>query len=414
MNNKLARILLSLAVAFAVWLYVVTTVSTEQELTFNNISVSLQNETMLTEERNLMITSESIPTISLTLRGNRSDMNKLSNANISAVVDLSQVYEPGQQQLTYRIVYPEGVSPSSFEVIGQSPNQITLDVEKRVPKEVPVNVVYTGELPEEFTADTSNHELSSTVVNIIGPSSAVEEITQARIEVDLSDREETIVESFAYTLCNEAGEAVDAKLVVTDVGEIELKLKIQKIKEVPLVVTVVDGGGATEKTSQIEIDPRVIKVSGSETVLDELESINIGTINLGELTADTQLTFPIKVPENVTNLTGVTEAVVDVKFPDLGMKTLTITNISALNVPEGLRVELDTKALSVTVRGPKAQIEAIKETDISATVDFTDAKAGSASFAAEITIHSDFSGVGAVNTYSVTATLSAGTEGNAG
>lgn len=412
MNNKLVRVLLALTVSFALWLYVVTAVSTEQELTFSNISVSLQNETMLTEERNLMITSESIPTISLTLRGNRSEMNKLSNANITAVVDLSQVYEPGQQQLTYRIIYPEGVSQSSFEVIGQSPNQITLDVEKRVPKEVPVNVVYTGELPEEFTADTSNHELSSTVVNIIGPSSVVEEITQAQIEVDLSGREETIVESFAYTLCNEAGEAVDAKQVVTDVGEIELKLKIQKIKEVPLTVTVVDGGGATEKTSQIEIDPKTIKVSGSETVLDELESINIGTINLGELTEDTQLTFSIKIPENVTNLTGVTEAVVDVKFPELGMKTLTITNISALNVPEGMQAELDTKALSVTVRGPKAQIEAIKETDVSATVDFKDAKAGSSSFTAEITINSGFSGVGAVNTYSVTATLRAGTEGD--
>ena len=406
-SNKFLRFLLSLILAFCLWLYVISVEVPEGEFTFTNIQVSFQNETVMTEERNLMITTDEIPTITLTLKGNRTELNKLNNSNISVVVDLSQVYEPGQQRLTYKIYYPPEVSNNAFEVVGSTPNTITLEVEKRVSKEVPVVVNYTGKLPEDYTADTASHELSSKVVNIKGPESVVNEITQARIDIDLTDQVETIVAACQYTLCNEAGEAVDAKQVVTDVGEIDLKLKIQRIKEVPLELTINDGGGATKSTSKIVIDPLTIKVSGSETVLNELDVINIGTINLADYTEDTELTFPITIPDNVTNMTGITEAKVSLKFPDLAIKTFTITNITPVNVPEGYTVEMVTQALTVTIRGPKARVEDMTEADISAMVDVASAQAGSATFKAEIVMGEDYAAVGAIGNYSVSATLRA-------
>ena len=406
-SNKFLRFLLSLILAFCLWLYVISVEVPEGEFTFTNIQVSFQNETVMTEERNLMITTDEIPTITLTLKGNRTELNKLNNSNISVVVDLSQVYEPGQQRLTYKPYFPPEVSNNAFEVVGSTPNTITLEVEKRVSKEVPVVVNYTGKLPEDYTADTASHELSSKVVNIKGPESVVNEITQARIDIDLTDQVETIVAACQYTLCNEAGEAVDAKQVVTDVGEIDLKLKIQRIKEVPLELTINDGGGATKSTSKIVIDPLTIKVSGSETVLNELDVINIGTINLADYTEDTELTFPITIPDNVTNMTGITEAKVSLKFPDLAIKTFTITNITPVNVPEGYTVEMVTQALTVTIRGPKARVEDMTEADISAMVDVASAQAGSATFKAEIVMGEDYAAVGAIGNYSVSATLRA-------
>lgn len=410
-NNKFARLLLAAIIAFGMWLYVITVEVPEDEVTYTGISVTFQNENYLLEERNMMVVSDEIPTVNVTLRGNRTDLNKLSSSNITATVDLSQVNEPGTQRLTPKISFPPDISSSAFEVIGSTPNSITLDIEKRATKEVPVVVMYTGELPEDYMSDTSNIELSSRIVNIKGPSSVVDGITQAVIEVDLTDRVETIVETLEFKLCDENGEAVDARKIVTDIAEIEFKLKIQKTKEVTLELTVVEGGGATKNTSKIVIEPSVIKVSGSETVLNELpDVINIGTINLGEYAKDTSdLVYPITLPDNVTNLSNVTEAKVSVTFPDLGMKTLTIMDITAENVPTDLVAELDTKALSVTIRGPKAKIDAIKESNISAVVDLSNAQVGSTSYTATIVVESDFVGVGAMGTYSVTVTLRAAT-----
>ena len=410
-NNKFARILLAAVIALGMWLYVITVEVPEDEVTYNGITVTFQNETYLLEEKNMMVVTEDIPTVSLTLTGKRTDLNKLSSSNITAVVDLSQVNEAGTQRLTYKFSFPPDISPNAFEVMGSTPNSITLDIEKRSTKEVPVVVMYTGELPDDYMSDTSNLELSSKMVTIKGPSSVVDGISQAVIEVDLDGRVETIVETLEYKLCDSEGNPVDAKQIVTDIAEIELKLKIQKIKEVKLEMTVVDGGGATQNTSLVTIEPSVIKVSGRETVLNELpDVINIGTINLGDYAKDTSdLIYPINLPDNVTNLSNVTEAKVSVTFPDLAMKTLTITDITAATVPAGLAAELDTKALTVTIRGPKAKINAITEADISAIVDLSGAQAGSTSYTATIVMSTEFSGVGAMGTYSVTVTLRPGT-----
>lgn len=414
MNNKLARILLSVVIAFGLWLYVITVESPNSEVTINGIPVSFQNESFLLEERNLILTTENVPTVSLTLQGSRSDLNKLSSGNVSVTVDLLQVYEPGEQQLTYRINYPENVSGGAYEELSRSPNQIVLEFEKRVERPVPVEVVYVGNIAEEYKADITNPELSRDTVLIKGPGTVIDEIAKAVIEVDLNDRKESIAEVYEYTLCNANNDAVDAKQVVTDVAEIEFKLKIQRIQEIPLVVTIVDGGGATRSTSKIAITPKTIKVAGSDTVLAELKEINIGTINLADQPEDTELTFDFtaNIPDNVTNETGVTSATVSLKFPDLKTRTFTITNIVAENVPEGFTADLVTQALTVDIRGPKAQMDAIKESDISAVVDFTNAQAGSTTYKAEIVISQTYPGVGAIGTPNVSATLRVGAEAN--
>jgi len=414
LKKKLPRILLAVAVAFGLWLYVITVENPEHTVTYTDIPVAFQNESMLLEERNLMVMTEDVPSITLTLKGNRSYLNRLSNANITAVVDLSQVYEAGHQELDVRINYPSDVPGSSLEVVSQSHSAITLTFEKRENKPVPVQIVYIGEMPdvEEYRVDTANVELSSTEVNIKGPSSVISQITQARIEVDLTGKTASFVDTYRYALCDAEGEAVDARDVVTDTGEIEIKLRIHRIMELPLGLTVVDGGGATEETSLITIEPRTIKVSASETVLAELPDVlPIGTVNLAELTKDTELKFTINLPDNVTNLSGVTEVIVTIRFPTLSVKTLTITDIQAVGVPEGMEVELRTEALTVTVRGPRDLMSRLTEENVRAEVDFSTAQAGS-TFKAEIRFSEEFSEVGAMGSSYVDAVLRSTAEGD--
>ena len=90
------------------------------------------------------------------------------------------------------------------------------------------------------------------------------------------------------------------KMVETNIAEVALTLYIKRVKEVELVVTVVDGGGATKATSDIIIDPMTIKIAGNETALKDIDEINLGTIHLGELTKDSEKTFEIKLPDELT------------------------------------------------------------------------------------------------------------------
>ena len=58
MKNKVLAILLSVVVAFGLWMYVITSVSPGSEETYYNIPVVMDGETLLAE-RNLMITGTS-------------------------------------------------------------------------------------------------------------------------------------------------------------------------------------------------------------------------------------------------------------------------------------------------------------------------------------------------------------------
>ena len=87
MKNKILTILLSLAIAFGLWIYVITVEQPESETTYYNIPVVLQNESILTE-RGLMITSER-PSVTLHLSSTRTNLNQLNENNI-----MPQAFDP--------------------------------------------------------------------------------------------------------------------------------------------------------------------------------------------------------------------------------------------------------------------------------------------------------------------------------
>ena len=403
-KSKILPMLLSIVIAFCLWAYVITFVSSEREETFYDIPVSFQGEALL-EDRNLMVVSETRPAVSLTLYGNRRELNKLDSSNIIIVADLSKIGEAGLHSLGYNVYYPGDIPGSAFSVQSQYPNMVKVEVERRVTKDVPVNVVYEGSVHTDYIADKENIELDNPYVNISGPASVVDQITQAMITVNLEDKSESFIESYRFTLSNAQGDPVDAKKVEVNIAEVSVTLYIKRVKEIKLVVDVVAGGGATEKTSTITIDPAVIKIAGNETALEDIDEINLGTIHLGELLKDTKIPFVINVPSEFENLSGKTSATVDVKFPDLVTTSIPVTTFNALNVPEGLEVEFITQELPVNVRGTKDLIQKMTAENITVSVDFSNAVAGNYTLKAIITMSDGYTTVGAMGSYTVSATV---------
>lgn len=410
-KSKLLNILLAAALAFGLWCYVIMVEQPESEETYYDIPVALQNEDVLTE-RGLMLVCER-PTVTLRLAGTRTNLNNLNESNINVLANLASITTPGTHSVTYTLSYPGNVPASAITVRSQSTEMVSLKVDKRITKQVQVVPQYIGSVPEGMIAHKENAIMDYAAIEVSGPESVLANITQAVIYVDLNDQTQTIVGDYTYSLCDDAGEPVDSQWVTTNVELVNLTLKIQQVKEIKLTVEVIPGGGATEATSAIDIQPQTIRVSGSEALLEDLDALLLGTINLAELATDTELTFPIVLPEGVTNETGITEAAVEVKFPNLRTKVFKITNIQAVGVPEGMEVDMITQELEIRVRGPVALVDAMTEENIILTVDFTDAELGTDTKRATVVIGEGFEGVGAVGTYSVSVTVKeASEEGN--
>ena len=405
-KSKVSAILLSVIIAFGLWLYVITNVSQETEYTIYNIPVVMEGESVLTE-RNLMITGISADDVDLTLSGNRSDLAKVNSGNMILKADLTKIYEPEEDKiLPYTPVYPSDVASNALTIENRYPANIYITVEARRNKEVPVEVVWKGSTPDGFMSDRENRILDYSSVTVVGPASVADLIEKAVIEVDLTEQRESISQDYRYTLCDAQGNPVDAKLITTNVENIHLDVKIQMVKEVKLVAEIVYGGGATEKNTTVTIEPAVIRLSGGSAVLEELgDSISLGKIDLSAIEESQELTIPFTLPEDVTNLSNITEAKVDVKFAGLLVKKFEVENIEAVNVPEGLKAEIMEEKITVYLRGTVMDLSKVMPEDLVVRVDLTGAAADTSTFKATVYLGEESFGIGAIGNYTVTVNV---------
>ena len=368
-KNKLGALALSFVIALGLWMYVRAYVKTDYDQTFYNIPVALEGQANLTD-RQLMLLSEGDYEVNIKVHGSRQDVSKLNSGNIQLVADLSKISEPGEHNLTYNIIYPGDV-PTGAVSAEKNPDRVKVVIARKKTKEIPVQVTYSGDVPADYIKETSLLELDYSFVEIAGPEEVVDRIHHASITIDCDGRTESIYESLRYELQDEKGKPVDAEWITTNVSEVKVYVPISMVKKIPLTVTLVDGGGATAQTTSVAIEPGEISVSGSEAALNALTELNLGTIDLAQITEDTVKDYEISLPEGIRNVSNLPTATVSITFPLLATREFTITEFVPLNLPEGMAWEPLTKQLTVTVRGLKNEIQRLTSAEIIVQVDLT-------------------------------------------
>ena len=367
-RNKLGSLLLSFVIALGLWMYVRTYVNTDYEQTFYNIPVALEGESILATERQLMLLSGDEFEVNIKVHGSRQDVSKINSGNIQLVADLSKVNEPGEHLLTYNIIYPGDV-PTGAVSAEKNPDRVRVVVARKKTKEIPVKVNYLGDVPADYIKDISALTLDHAYVEISGPEEVVDRIDHAAVTIDCTNRTETIYESYRYELRDAAEKPVDAGWITTNVSEVRVHLPISMVKKIPLTVTLIDGGGATATTTKLSFEPAHITVSGSVTALSSLTELNIGTVDLAQISGDTVKTFEINLPEGIRNVSNLPTADVSISFPGLATREFTVTEFQPVNLADGMTWEPLTKQLTIKVRGLKVDIQRLMESDIIVQVD---------------------------------------------
>jgi len=414
MKRRIFQALLALVFACGLWVYVITVDNPNDEITLYDVPVVLSGESFL-HDRGLMLSDQDTPTITLTLSGNRSNLKKVNKSNITVVADLSKTADSGKQSLNYEIIFPGDVPDNAIKVESRLPDRVSVDVEGRTQKSLEVKWVYSGKVKSGYTPEKSSLELSQRSISVTGPTAILSKVGNVQITVDLEGRDENIVnEAVQYVFCDTKGNPlkdgeIDTSRLEVSATDVKVSMKIPKLKEVQLIVDVIYGGGATKENTKVTQNVLTIEVSGSEHLLEGLEKLQLGTIDLTQEMVDFTREFPIELPEGVTNVTGVTEVNVDVEFDGLDTRSFTITNIKGINVPKGMIVDFKTTQKEVTLRGPAELIKALTEEDIAKVtirVDFTDAEPGTTeTYTASVNVN--INGIEAVGVYEITATVTA-------
>ena len=400
-DNKIVKILLPIIVAFGLWLYVVTVVSPGSETVIHDVPVSVPSQRILWQ-RGLMIVSDTQLAVDVKLEGNRTDLNNLDRSDIVVEVDLSSIYDAGTVESVCNVRVSGNVTAQA------DPGTVKLVVVQRQEKQMPVTVKFEGNTPDNYVK--GKVALDRDTVTIVGPKSLVDTVKEVAVTVDLTDHKEDIQQTLPITLLDSQGAPVTGLTVMdaeaeNEITEVTVNVPIVMFKELPVVVNLIPGGGATAENTKLELSDTTISVSGPETVLQGMTELILGSIDLATVDKSKTFEFEVKLPQDVINETGVTKITAAVTLPELMTYTFQVTQISYENLPEGMKAELAAKVVEVTVRGSAALVSQMTKDDITVMVDLTGATVGTERYTANIVFADIYKDVGALGDYMIPATV---------
>ena len=385
MKNKFVTALLSLAIAFGIWMYVVSVVAPESERTYMDVPVRVQGSNIL-ESRGLMLLSEKDLTVDLELSGTRTDLNKLSSSNITVIADLSGITSAGEHQVSYSVSYPGSIS-SSITILSPTAQTVTVHVVEWAQKDVPIEVEYVGKLDESFIEDNANVALSQDKVTISGKKDVVDQIKKAVVTVDLTGHTTNIDQVYALSYRDENGNEVKLDHVTADTENVTVVLKINMIKTLPIEL-VINPGDLLEGEYECISNIKNVTVSGPAELVQAMNVFPVD-VNLTGLLMTDQIRVPLIPPAGLTIMDGISEIVVDATVPkmDTIIMNLSTEQCMPINVPEGMEVvSMSSAELIVMLYGRHNRLASLGVENIQMTVDLTDAQPGTAFYLVEIVV----------------------------
>ena len=406
-KSKLITMIISLLAAFLLWVYVVTIVNPEGEITLSDIPVSFSGEEVLREDQGFVITEGKDVTVTAHFSGKNSDLKKLEQyqEEIVAVVDVSKVRSAKEYTLSYDLTLPNSVQQSAVTIFDRRPSTVSFTVQRLVSKSVEVVGDFSRvEIAEDYMLDSRSFDYET--VTVEGPEDIVSSIQCAQVEMSRTNLDKSVTETLSFTLLDENGNAVDTSMLTTNTDRIEVTLNVVKYKTVPLDVEFIDGGGATGKDVSYEIDPPTITLSGDSTVLDTLNKIVLGNIDLASIKNSTEVKpFAIVIPDGAKNVSGEEQASVTIRIKNKETAVIRATNIAFINTPEGYTPNSVTQLVQVTVRASASDIDKISSSSLRVVADMTGCtQAGT--YQVPVTIYIDgYPDAGVVGEYSIAVTM---------
>lgn len=363
MNRDILLMIVSVFIAVFVWFIIMWADSSIAERTFTGIDVEMEeSKTMM--ENGLSVIQNITSTISVTVSGKRSDVNKLKESDISAYVDLSDVTVAGDKSFTVIVNDINKVS-----VVDINPSVLNVKIDTKSSNEIQVfaEIKQAG-----FEDGVKISAIPMTeFITITGPASALNEIKYAQVDLylGLGKIEKAMYVREQLKLIDKNGNEYKNSYVKTSVSDIEVYISVLTKKKVPLALKY-KYGYFSERNTSIQMIPDSIEIEGSPDYINTINEIVVDVINERLIEDDIKLIRNIPLPDGVSG--GIGAAEIDIKFIDSDKKTVTIKK-SDIKVTEG---ELDylimgEDDIAVTVRGSVQDLNYFTKSRITASVDLS-------------------------------------------
>ena len=374
-------LLVALILALAVWISAVTASDPNVEKPYPyNVPIEIVGQ-----DSGLTITSSIPGTVSLVLSAPQSIWDlPLNDPNaVRAVVDLSGL-GPG----TYTLPVQIQIAPRPVRMVAQTPEMVTLTLEKLMVTELPVVYVARGTPATGY--QTGKVTLDPDKVTITGPVSLMERVERVQATLDINQANQTINRSVGLVALDADGSVVSGVTIVPPEVGVTQEIS-QRFGYRNVVVKVVATGQLADgyHLTNISVFPPTVTVfSADPQIVSDLPGfIETLPLDISGAKDDIDIYLELNLPEGVSVVGNQTEVLVRVGIAAIE-SSLTLPNVpvEVSGLQPGLRATVSPEEVIVIISGPVALLDRLQATDVRVIANLTEYTSGTYQVEPEIEI----------------------------
>ena len=289
-RNRDLRILFSVAVAIALWVFVAFGESADITAWERNVEVNITGKELL-KEKGLTLVLSAAPTVDVRLTADRRNLYRKEDGDVSAQVDVSGIDSPG----TYTLSVSGDVSIRGAAVTEVSPAKLNVTVEPLVTVSKEILVETTGECAENFSVS----DIICDKVEMTGPESIVKSLSVVSEPVSVEGAESDVVVRMPLSITNGNGKEVSRADTSISPKSSQITCSVQYEKTVPVRVVLSDEEDS-EFAFELAASPDKVMIFGDKAILDSLDEAATVPIDVSDIQDETKRTVLLDLPEGVT------------------------------------------------------------------------------------------------------------------
>ena len=388
-TNNLGIKLLSLPLAFIIWIIIINIDDPTISRNYPNVAIELLNADAIASLGKVYEIAEG-NAVTVTVTGKRSVLDKVRSSDLEVTADLKQMSAFNKLDVEVKCE-KFAYADLSFST---KPKMLTVSLENKKTRQFKVNIVTTGSVDDNFYVGSM--EAKPKMVEITGAESVIDKIADVRVTVPLSEETESFKQTKLVPKAYDAsGKEIDSSKLEFSDTSVTIEVNVQETKIVPVEVTITGTPAAGYGVLQTDYDPSQIKITGSEEVLSQIDSIPVTLdVSGARATIEKEIVLTEYLPEGIVIVGTANSIAVKATIEQMVYKefTFTINDVNVMNVPEGLYASYvdANRVYKVTVMGMEKDLETLSMSDLGAYVDLTGLAEGTHTLPIEFQIQGNF------------------------
>lgn len=371
-NTKMGTMIFSVITAIFLWFAISISLYPTTPRTISHIPLTVDITGTAAELNGYSVIDYNVEEITVQIEGNRSQIGNLDANDMIATPVIENVTSSGVKTLEISVSSKDG---TQFTVKSISPKSVNVRFDKIVTKKYPIqDDISKVTSTDNCIINTDEVNVTPNEVEVSGPETILNRISYAAAVIP-KERElsaTTILTTDQLEFRDENDTPVQSSHLDYALSNYAIEIPVQYTQELDITYQLRNVPTTFDETylrSILKQSADHITLAAPDANLDAETAFSIGQLSLSDIGLNFSKDYTLEIPENYENLSGITSVNLSLDSSNLVEKEFVVTDISIMNAPTTYNMTVDTSQLTVTMIGPKNQIEQLSAADLTVTVN---------------------------------------------